>query len=623
MIEIADLHDFDLLVERRFGHGQDPLRAAERSQVLESRMRATGVASYAAYSQLLGSSSAEWQALAPLLTVPETYFFRLPDQFEALCGAVLPALLRSRAPLRRLRLLSAGCASGEEAFTMRMLLNERFHQLAAVASARTAGTAPGERREGVRRQEDAWQVDIDGFDLSARAIERGLAGLFSEWSLRGTSPARQAVNFTREDKSFRLRPQAMAGVSLRLGNLLEPPAPAEPQYDVIFCRNVLIYFSDASVQRAIQHLTERLAPGGYLFLGPAESLRGLTRNYKLCQTHDVFYYQRRENLLAEDEPAPGGWGSHRATPDGLRAALPGPRPAAPPVAEPKHVASSIHDAGVGAVPSAEAPADEAKLPASSVSAEDAQRNARLGASWFEAIRISNERVARLSQSGGPARAAGQTSGGPRSASSRTAPSRPAARASATKRPDAKPASVTAPTPTPTPETPGQPLPGAEFLSLVRRERFSDALALADARLASPDATLRRGARLLRASMLFQLGRLGETAADCTLMLEQKDASAGALYLRGLCQEQNGESAEAEKSMTQATRIDPAFAMPRLRRGLLARQRGDRGTARRAFQDALSALAGETEERLVLFAGGLSRDSLRDLCVAELNRLGAA
>ena len=278
----TDVAAFAAAIERQFGHQPDARRMDDLRVLLGGRIKAVGVRRYVDYERLLDGDG-EWYALAPLLTVPETYFWRLPDHFDALVEDVLPKVIARNAGSRTLRMLSAGCASGEEAYTMRMLLDERFPEL------------------------QGWRVQIVGVDLSEAALERARAGVYSEWSLRATSAARRRANFTKVGKMWRLNVAPRVGVEFRRENLLTAPTGSDGGYDVIFCRNVLIYFSQAAVRGAVAGLTARLAPEGYLFLGPAESLRGGTEDFALCRSHDVFYYRRKDETMSVPAGEGGDW----------------------------------------------------------------------------------------------------------------------------------------------------------------------------------------------------------------------------------------------------------------------------------------------------------------------------
>ncbi|MFP5502239.1 MAG: CheR family methyltransferase [Candidatus Sericytochromatia bacterium] len=269
-LEQADLQAFGAFVEARFGLQVDDRHTDQLAEVLAERLVATGHRHAGPYlARLAEGWERELAALAGALTIPETYFFRQAEQFEALLAVALPDRLEARADERRLEILSAGCASGEEAYTMAMLLQERRPELSD------------------------WDVRLMGVDLNPVVIEKAREGLYSAWSLRATPEAFRKRYFKPEDKRFALDPAIKARVRFETRNLIAPDAELwqAGRYDVIFCRNVLIYLSPAATETLIAHFTRALAPGGYLFLGAAESLRGLTQRYHLRHTHGTFYYQ--------------------------------------------------------------------------------------------------------------------------------------------------------------------------------------------------------------------------------------------------------------------------------------------------------------------------------------------
>jgi chemotaxis protein methyltransferase CheR len=181
------------------------------------------------------------------VTNNETYFFRETRQFDVLVDQVVPER-RAAAPGRPLRLLSAGCSSGEEPYSVAIALQN-------------AGLAPGR----------AWEMD--GCDLNPDRIARAREAVYEEGSLRACDEETRRRYFAAEGPRFRLRDRYRAGVRFFQANLLSPGfALDRGAYDVILCRNLLIYFCDAAFDRAIGLLQRSLAPGGYLFLGHSESL---------------------------------------------------------------------------------------------------------------------------------------------------------------------------------------------------------------------------------------------------------------------------------------------------------------------------------------------------------------
>ena len=227
---------------------------------LYRRMRATGVPDLAGYGALLdepAEGEAEWARLEAEITIGETFFFRYSEQFAALRGTILPDLVASRRLERRLRIWSAGCSTGAEPYSLAILVREIL------------GEALPE-----------WRVTILGTDISAEAIATARAAEYGRWALRTMPPEERLRYFThlppqpgvRREGGFALRPEFRAMVRFKQGNLLkaaEPPG-GEEGYDLILCRNVLIYFDAATVTRVVHGLGRRLRPGGWLLLGHAE-----------------------------------------------------------------------------------------------------------------------------------------------------------------------------------------------------------------------------------------------------------------------------------------------------------------------------------------------------------------
>ncbi len=220
--------------------------------------------------------------LARELTVPETYFFRNIEQFHAFTEVVLPERLRARASSKCLRILSAGCASGEEPYTLAILTRE------AVA-------------------DPAWQVSIRGADLNQAMLDKAARARYTEWALRATPAQARQRWFRRNGSDMLLADEIRGAVQFSASNLADEHAGIwQPGlYDVVFCRNVLMYFTPQQAQAVVARITRSLAPGGYLFLGHAETLRGLSQEYHLRHTHQTFYYQRREG--PEPESALSAW----------------------------------------------------------------------------------------------------------------------------------------------------------------------------------------------------------------------------------------------------------------------------------------------------------------------------
>jgi chemotaxis protein methyltransferase CheR len=155
----------------------------------------------------------------------------------------------------------------------------------------------------------------------------------------------------------------------------------------------------------------------------------------------------------------------------------------------------------------------------------------------------------------------------------------------------------------------------QLLDLLEKERYDDALAIAGT--LSADSTEDPEALLLRAALLVHAGQTQQAETVCAQLLRIDELNAGAHYLLALCMEAKGDLIAAAEQDRVAAYLDPAFAMPRLHLGLLARRAGDRAAARQEFARALTLLQSEDASRLVLFGGGFGRDALLALCRAEL------
>jgi chemotaxis protein methyltransferase CheR len=271
-----DVLGFRDLVGRRLGLRFEDSRLGPLAETLQRRLAATRLTAehYLRRLATVEPGDPEVRALAQDLTVGETYFFRNHDQFRALAEVALPERIRARSDRRRLSVLSAGCATGEEPFSLAMVLADRV--------------------------DPSWSVTIRAVDANPAALARASAGRYSAWSLRETAPEAQRRWFRPEGGDFVLDEGLRRRVEIGEGNLAEDDAAlwATEAYDVVFCRNVVMYFTGDQARRLVARIARALAPGGYLFLGHAETLRGLSHEFHLLHTHGTFYYQRRA------EPAP-------------------------------------------------------------------------------------------------------------------------------------------------------------------------------------------------------------------------------------------------------------------------------------------------------------------------------
>lgn len=284
-LERSDIEEFRAEVARRLGLHHDESRTDFLADVLLRRMRATGCAASSAYLERLDPHwTDESRALATELTVAETFFFRDADQLRAVAERVLPERVAARGRDKRLRILSAGCASGEEAYSLAILAREALPDRAD------------------------WDIRVTAVDVNPVALARARAARFSAWSMRATSKETIDRWFRPDGRELVLDASVREMVTFHERNLADddPLFWGAASYDLVFCRNVIMYFTPQAMRRTVDRLAEVLLPGGFLFLGHAETLRGLRHPLVLCHTHETFYYRKHSawEPVAAELPAP-------------------------------------------------------------------------------------------------------------------------------------------------------------------------------------------------------------------------------------------------------------------------------------------------------------------------------
>jgi len=208
----------------------------------------------------------ELSAIMDILTVNETYFFREQNQLRAFSEEILEELQVANRGRRTLRIWSAGCSTGEEPYTIAMLLQEK-------------------------NVFSGWDIEIHGSDINQRVLQTARRGVYRKNSFRTTEPYFLKKYFVEEDSSYRISDAVRKFVNFSYLNLLDPcKAKFLGKMDVVFCRNVLIYFDNASRRRVIENFYDRLVDGGYLLLGHAESLMNISTAFTLKHfKHDMVY----------------------------------------------------------------------------------------------------------------------------------------------------------------------------------------------------------------------------------------------------------------------------------------------------------------------------------------------
>ncbi|MFP5517490.1 MAG: CheR family methyltransferase [Alphaproteobacteria bacterium] len=269
--------------------------------------RITSVAGYLAALEAQGPGGPEYQGLINELAVGETFFFRYIEQFDALRAVAIPECIRRNQATRLLRIWSAGCSIGPEAYTMEILLRQHFAD-----------------------QLEGWQVHIVGTDINGAFLEQARRGTYGDWAMRGLSPETMEACFDRQDRLWSVKPKFRQWTSFMPFNLVEGSIPSYPHgighFDIILCRNVMIYFDEATRHRLLGNLHNALADGGWLVVGHAEAGPQMNELFIPVSVPGATLY-RKQGLAAAPAPA----------------VMPSPPPVAPapmPAAKPRRTAAA-------------------------------------------------------------------------------------------------------------------------------------------------------------------------------------------------------------------------------------------------------------------------------------------
>lgn len=292
------------LIRERTGLVFPASRAADVEGAIDRSMRRRGLKDASAFAELLDHDSRVRDAIVAELTIGETYFYRDPAQFGLLREHLLPALLAARSD-RPVRVWSAGCASGEEPYSIAMLLDEL---------------------------DQRGRADITGTDISRPRLEDAQRAIYSRWSLRALPVEQQQRWFTPRGRYYELRPHIRAAVDFRYLNLAEDRFPSLSAgiwgMDVILCRNVLIYFDGATVESVARRLVASLSEDGYLILGASDPPIAEMVECDVVVTDAGLLYRRPG---AGPGAAPGpAVRAERATSPAVDEGLPEPLPPEPP-----------------------------------------------------------------------------------------------------------------------------------------------------------------------------------------------------------------------------------------------------------------------------------------------------
>ena len=260
----------DLLAQRTgLSFAADARASIERR--LRERLAIVGVTTFGEYYQYLRfnpRAAAEWEEAIDLLTTNETYFFREDYQLRSFSTEVLPMLHEQAKSRKRLALWSAGCSTGEEAYTIAMLVLQ-------------SGLCEG------------WEVKVFGSDISKRCIAAARRGVYGPSSFRSTPPEAKRAYFQERSDGLHVIERVKSLCHFGQMNLLDGERMRLlGRIDAIFCRNVLIYFDPHARRRTIEMFHERLYQGGVLLLGHSESLLNVTTAFELLHLREDLVYRK-------------------------------------------------------------------------------------------------------------------------------------------------------------------------------------------------------------------------------------------------------------------------------------------------------------------------------------------
>ncbi len=248
------------------------------------RLEVLGLPDFSAYQRHLRldpNRHAELEAAIDVLTTNETYFWREPQQLRAFEREIVPMLGDALEAQRCVRVLSAGCSTGEEAYTIAAILRD---------SGRFTG----------------WRVEVVGVDIARRVVDGARLGAYRDHAFRSPESERLRRWFRFRAGRWWVDDEIRRLVHFQLANLVEPSGlTGLGRFDVVFCRNVMIYFDVPARQRVLRGFHRALREGGFLLLGHAESLLSASADFELFHLEEEMVYRKPlAASAAEDEVAP-------------------------------------------------------------------------------------------------------------------------------------------------------------------------------------------------------------------------------------------------------------------------------------------------------------------------------
>lgn len=236
--------------------------AADKQYLIESRLmpvaRKAGCASISALVQRLSSSRSEtlMTQVTEAMMINESFFFRDKIPFDLFRDTIMPALLQARASSRRIRIWCAAASTGQEPYSLAMLV------------------------KGMREKLTGWRVDIVATDISGDVLERARAGIYSQFEIQRGLPIQMLMqHFEQLGEQWRVTEDIRKMVQFRQLNLLDNFSQLGT-FDVVYCRNVLIYFDQPTKINVLDRLARQLAPDGFMLMGAAETVVGLSDSFR-------------------------------------------------------------------------------------------------------------------------------------------------------------------------------------------------------------------------------------------------------------------------------------------------------------------------------------------------------
>lgn len=276
------------LIIERTGMAFYAERDDDLARILVERFGAVGVNDCASYLDMVADRS-ELDELVAELTIGETYFFRYKEQFDALRDLILPEVIERNRERKSIRIWSAGCATGPEPYTVAIILKQRFGHLI-----------------------EDWDVTVLGTDINRKFLAHASEGVYDDWAFRATPDAMRGACFERVGRRWRINPEYRSWVKFRHHNLVDDPFPSMAHgigdFDVILCRNVVIYFTTETFRRIIGRFRESLATDGWLVVGHSELNNELFKAFRPVEAPGAVLYRKTDAVAAPQpfapEPAP-------------------------------------------------------------------------------------------------------------------------------------------------------------------------------------------------------------------------------------------------------------------------------------------------------------------------------